>query len=106
MFYYEGHLKTHMVAHMKIKKSCPFCAKELLSSSLSTHIKDIHTSAIKVKCDQCETILKNQRLLIRHMKYKHGDDVNRFRCKECEIEVKSKFTLAKHIRTVHTQERM
>ena len=80
---------------------CPFHANNL--EKLKRH-KNVGHSGVIYQCNQCgHKPYREQRGLVKHMKWKHsGLAVATFKCEYCDYEARSEKLLKKHIHTMKT----
>ena len=123
-------LEKHKIdAHSDMKVTCPHCGKTLGETSLSSHIKHLHTGEIHL-CSKCSFSTKNNSTLKAHFKRLHTswkescqfcgkivkglkshlratmcgkevDDRNKVPCPKCPRILRSKSKLIQHTSHIH-----
>ena len=77
-------LAIHMSVHQSDRpmSTCPECSKEILTTSLKSHIREMHMLSKTVKCEKCDKTFKRKDHLRLHLTNVHENKL--VSCKYCE----------------------
>ena len=94
------HIQNRHTEHTKIQ--CEFCAKDIKSTYIHMHIKDMHSTNSKnknIQCVECGKILSNKTNLKLHMNTVHVE-ASTVVCEQCSKYVKST-NMKNHVKEMH-----
>ena len=98
----KRYLKLHILnKHSEeTKVVCEYCAKDVKSTNIKNHIKEMHTNVVESKCPICGKVFPRKKPMTDHMRRVHSEEV-RVVCPYCAKDVKST-NIKNHIKEMHT----
>merc|ERR1712126_171530 len=88
--------------HLKRKKSCPECGKQV--ANVAEHVRLVHIKEKKFQCDFCPYMCSKQSDMKKHSRNVHRNvhtKEKKFKCKICMYMCSKKSDIRKHSRNVH-----
>ena len=94
------HIKSNHKSIIQGWMKCDFCDKTYLTSSLSVHVKMIHSNAENHLCEICNKVFLQKKTLDNHKKAVH-EGMKVYKCNSCDKEYTCKSSLMRHISVIH-----
>jgi len=103
-FAFKNDFNVHMERHARVKLKCDLCNAELMTrKALNLHKTYMH-SVRSFKCDKCDYVAKNSKLLQGHQDvHKEWKEADFVECMKCHKKLRNKTALRNHIRKVHSE---
>jgi len=103
-FAFKNDFNDHMERHAGVKVKCDLCNAEFLTKiALNNHKNYMHSDR-SFKCDKCDYVAKNLKLLRGHQEvHKEWKEVDFVECMKCHKKCRNKATLRNHIKQVHSE---
>jgi len=100
----KNNFDDHMERHSGVKVKCDLCDAEFLTKIALNRHKNYMHSERSFKCDKCDYVGKNSKLLREHQAvHKEWTKADFVECVKCHKNLRNKTILRQHIRNAHSE---